>query len=303
MGEPTAVLGVGIEIMKIIDMYRSNQPVLSLEIFPPRPDYPLETIFTTVEQLTRLHPGFISVTYGAGGSNRDRTVEIAARIKKDYKIESLAHLTCVCHTRQEISDILDSLQQENIQNIMALRGDIPENDPSFNINQQEYRYAFELINDARGKADFGIAAAAHPEGHPECRKLSEDLANLKHKVDCGVDFLITQLFFDNRIYYDFADRAIAKGISCPIIPGIMPVLNAKQIKRIIYLCGASIPSRLLNLVDRYESIPSDMEKAGIEYASRQVEELLDEGVPGIHLYTMNKPDQITEIVNNVGIGR
>ncbi len=282
-------------------MYRSKQPVLSLEIFPPRPDYPLETVFTTIEKLIRLHPGFISVTYGAGGKTRDRTVEIAARIKKNHKIESLAHLTCVRHTRQEISDILDCLQEEGIQNIMALRGDYPEDDPDFDISKQEYRYAFELINDARNKADFGIAAAAHPEGHPECRKLSEDLVNLKHKVDCGVDFLITQLFFDNRIYYDFVDRAMAKGIECPIIPGIMPVLNAKQIKRIIYLCGASIPSKLLSLVDRYEYKPEDMEKAGIEYASRQIADLLSEHVPGIHLYTMNKADQITEIVNNVGI--
>jgi methylenetetrahydrofolate reductase (NADPH) len=193
------------------------------------------------------------------------------------------------------------LQEEGIQNIMALRGDYPEDDPDFDISKQEYRYAFELINDARNKADFGIAAAAHPEGHPECRKLSEDLVNLKHKVDCGVDFLITQLFFDNRIYYDFVDRAMAKGIECPIIPGIMPVLNAKQIKRIIYLCGASIPSKLLSLVDRYEYKPEDMEKAGIEYASRQIADLLSEHVPGIHLYTMNKADQITEIVNNVGI--
>lgn len=289
--------------MKIIDLYRQESPVLSLEIFPPRMDYPLETVFTTVEKLIRLQPGFISVTYGAGGSSRDRTVEIAARIKNDYKVESLAHLTCVRHTREEIHQILQDLLGEGIINIMALRGDFPEEQENFQLDQQEYRYAFQLINDARQLADFGIAAAAHPEGHPECRRLSEDLENLKNKVDCGVDFLITQLFFDNRIFYDFVDRAMAKGINCPIIPGIMPVLNAKQIKKMIYLCGASIPSKLLSLVERYENIPTDMEKAGIEYASEQVLDLIDDGVAGVHLYTMNKPEQIAEIVNNIGINR
>lgn len=289
--------------MKIIDLYRQESPVLSLEIFPPRMDYPLETVFTTVEKLIRLQPGFISVTYGAGGSSRDRTVEIAARIKNDYKVESLAHLTCVRHTREEIHQILQDLLGEGIINIMALRGDFPEEQENFQLDQQEYRYAFQLINDARQLADFGIAAAAHPEGHPECRRLSEDLENLKNKVDCGVDFLITQLFFDNRIFYDFVDRAMAKGINCPIIPGIMPVFNAKQIKKMIYLCGASIPSKLLSLVERYENIPADMEKAGIEYASEQVLDLIDDGVAGVHLYTMNKPEQIAEIVNNIGINR
>jgi methylenetetrahydrofolate reductase (NADPH) len=289
--------------MKIVDLYRKGSPVLSLEIFPPRMDYPLETVFETIEKLTRLRPGFISVTYGAGGSNRDRTVEIAARIKNDYQVESLAHLTCVRHTREEINLILNDLLREGIVNIMALRGDPPEGDDDFQLDQQEYRYAYELINDARKLADFGIAAAAHPEGHPECRRLNEDLENLKYKVDCGVDYLITQLFFDNRIFYDFADRAIAKGINCPIIPGIMPVLNAKQIKRMIYMCGASIPSKLLSLVDRYDNLPADMEKAGIEYASEQVLDLIDGGVAGVHLYTMNKPEQITTIVNNVGMNQ
>jgi methylenetetrahydrofolate reductase (NADPH) len=230
-------------------------------------------------------------------------VEIAARIKNDYKVESLAHLTCVRHTREEIHQILQDLLGEGIINIMALRGDFPEDQENFQLDQQEYRYAYQLINDARQLADFGIAAAAHPEGHPECRRLSEDLENLKNKVDCGVDFLITQLFFDNRIFYDFVDRALAKGINCPIIPGIMPVLNAKQIKKMIYLCGASIPSKLLSLVERYENLPADMEKAGIEYASEQVLDLIDDGVAGVHLYTMNKPEQITEIVNNVGINQ
>jgi len=287
--------------MKILDLYGRDKPVLSLEIFPPRVDYPLETIFETLDHLQTLNPGYISVTYGAGGSNRARTVEIAARIKREYGIESLAHLTCVRHTQAEVDQILDQLADEGIRNILALRGDLPEDDPDFDLSKQDYRFAYELINDVRQKADFGVAAAAYPAGHPECLRLKDDLRNLKHKVDCGVDFLITQLFFDNRIYYDFIDKALATRIDCPVVPGIMPVLNARSIRRTIYLCGASIPGPLLQLVDKYEHDAGSMEKAGIEYASMQVDDLLTSGVPGIHLYTMNKHRQIIEIVKNVGL--
>lgn len=287
--------------MRIIDLYGREKPILSLEIFPPQADYPLETIFATLDHLQTLNPGFISVTYGAGGGDRGRTVEIAARIKKEYGIESLAHLTCVRHTRAEVNATLDELIKEGIHNILALRGDLPEDEPYFDLSRQEYRFAYELIHDIRKKAAFGVAAAAYPAGHPECLRLKDDLLNLKHKVDCGVDFLITQLFFDNRIYYDFMDKALTAQIDCPVIPGIMTVLNARQIKRTIYLCGASIPAPLLKLVDKYENDPEGMGKAGIEYASRQVQDLLESGIPGIHLYTMNKYRQIAEIVNNVGL--
>jgi len=287
--------------MKIIELYGGEEPVLSLEIFPPKADYPLETVFTTLEHLRTLNPKFISVTYGAGGSNRGRTVEIAARIKREYGIESLAHLTCVRHTRSEVREILDELMDEGINNILALRGDLPEDEPEFDISQQDYQYAYELINDVRERTAFGVAAAAYPSGHPECPRLRDDLVNLKQKVECGVDFLITQLFFDNRIYYDFLDKAVTMQINCPVVPGIMPVLNARQIKKTIYLCGASIPAPLLKLVDKYDNDPEGMEKAGIEYASMQVKDLLNSGVPGIHLYTMNKYHQIAQIVKNVGL--
>jgi methylenetetrahydrofolate reductase (NADPH) len=289
--------------MKIKEFYKGDRPVLSLEIFPPGADYPLESIFTTLDQLTQLAPKFISVTYGAAGSNRARTVEIAARIKKQYGMEALAHLTCVGHTRAEVDTILDSLIAEGVDNIMALRGDLPVDDPDFVIASQDYHYAVELIRDAKKKYDFGIAAAAYPEGHPESRRLHEDLLYLRQKVNAGVDLLITQLFFDNRVYYDFLEKAQRVAINVPIVPGIMPVLSARQIKRIVYLCGASMPARLLKLVDRYEDNPEAMEKAGIEYASEQIEDLLSCHVPGIHLYTMNKWAQITEVVNNVGLGR
>lgn len=288
--------------MKICEFYRGDEPVLSLEIFPPKRDYPLDVVFATIEELKTLNPKFISVTYGAGGSSRGRTVEIASRIKKDYGIEPLAHLTCVSHTRCEVEDILGQLLKENIHNILALRGDPPEDDPDFDYSNNEYRYAHELIRDARKVYDFGIAAAAYPEGHRECKRLSEDLKYLKQKVDEGVDFLITQMFFDNRFYYDFLDKAVAMGINCPIVPGIMPVLNPKQVRRMIYLSGgASIPSKLLDLVEKYGRKPDDMEKAGVDYASEQIRDLLEDKVAGVHLYTMNKSKQIMEIVKNVGL--
>ncbi|MBO8158726.1 methylenetetrahydrofolate reductase [NAD(P)H] [Thermosyntropha sp.] len=288
--------------MKICEFYKEDAPVLSLEIFPPKKNYPLDTVFETIGELRVLNPKFISVTYGAGGSSRGRTVEIASRIKKDYKIEPLAHLTCVSHTRKEVEEILNQLIKEDIHNILALRGDPPDDDPDFDYSNQEYRYAYELIRDAKRVYDFGIAAAAYPEGHRECKRLSEDLKYLKQKVDEGVDFLITQMFFDNRLFYDFMDKAAALNISCPIVPGIMPVLNSKQVRRMIYLSGgASIPSKLLALVEKYSRKTDDMEKAGIDYASEQISDLLENKVCGVHLYTMNKSKQIAQIVKNVGL--
>ncbi len=288
--------------MKIIEFYKlSKKPVLSLEIFPPRANYPVESLFNTVEELRDLKPDFISVTYGAGGSTRDRTVEIASSIKSDFGIETLAHLTCMAHSRQEVDLILEKLWAQGIRNIMALRGDPPADMESLDAVYREYHYARELIEDAKRKADFGIAAAAYPEGHPECPKLADDILHLKQKVEAGVDVLISQLFFDNRTFYDFIDQSIQVGIGCPIVPGIMPVLNAKQIQRMIFLSGASVPSDLLRLLDKYEDRPEEMEKAGIEYASQQVEDLLINRVPGIHMYTMNKARQIKEIINNAGL--
>lgn len=286
--------------MKIIELYKEQDTVLSVEVFPPRKDYPLQGIYETVEDLQKLNPGFISVTYGAGGSTRDRTVEIAAHIQRNYAMEVAAHLTCVSHRRSEMDVILDSLIKEGIQNIMALRGDLPEGDTGFDLKACEYHFASELIRDAKQKADFGILAAAYPEGHPECERLDQDLRNLKVKVDSGVDVLITQFFFDNRKYYDFLDKAMHIGIECPIVPGIMPVLNANQIKRMLYLSGASLPGTLVKLLDLYSGNPADMEKAGVEFASQQVENLLKNKVPGVHLYTMNKPRQIAQIVRNAG---
>ncbi|MCL5780859.1 MAG: methylenetetrahydrofolate reductase [NAD(P)H] [Firmicutes bacterium] len=286
--------------MKISTLYQQKKTVISFEIFPPKSTAPVETIYATLEGLIKLNPDFISVTYGAGGSSRDRTKEIASRIKNRYQVEALAHLTCVGHSCGEIDQILKGLQEENIENVLALRGDPPADNPDYDFSVCDFQYASDLVKYIKNNSDACVAAAAYPEGHACCNRLSEDLERLKFKVDQGVDFLITQLFFDNRVFYNFMENARRIGIQCPVAAGVLPVLNAKQIKRIISLCGASMPAKLLMMVDKYVDNSEDMEKAGIEFASRQVQDLLDNGVEGIHLYTMNKPQQITEILRNVG---
>jgi len=288
--------------MKIRDLYTgSGAPVLSLEIFPPSRSYPLETVFDTLDGLRELHPAFISVTYGAAAGERERTVEIASRIQDHYPFEPLAHLTCLGQSREEIDRKLDELHELGIENVLALRGDPPEDDPGFDPLSGDYLYASNLIEEIRKRGGFGIAAAAYPEGHVECPRVSESHEHLKRKIDAGAEVLITQLFFDNRILYDFLERAGAMGIGVPIVPGIMPVLNSKQIRRIIYLCGVSIPATILRMLDRFGKSPADMEKAGIDYAVRQVSDLIENGVPGIHLYTMNRARQISEIAQRTGL--
>jgi methylenetetrahydrofolate reductase (NADPH) len=290
--------------MRIRDLYTgSGAPVLSLEVFPPSRSYPLDTVFNTLDGLRELQPSFISVTYGAAAGERERTVEIASRIQDDYPFEPLAHLTCLGQTRDQIAQKLDQLSELGIENVLALRGDPPEDDPGFDPEVGDYLYASRLIEEIRRRGGFGIVAAAYPEGHAECPRVSESHEHLLGKVDAGAEVLITQLFFDNRILFDFMERMEAGGIGIPVIPGIMPVLNSKQIRRIIYLCGVSIPARILRLLDRYGKNPADMEKAGIDYAVEQVSGLLEYGVPGIHLYTMNRVEQISEIARRTGLVR
>ncbi|NLK86358.1 MAG: methylenetetrahydrofolate reductase [NAD(P)H] [Clostridiaceae bacterium] len=286
--------------MKIIDMFRQKKPVISFEIFPPRPDVPLETIYHHLDKFEALQPDYISVTYGAGGSRKGRTLEIAERIKKQHKIESMAHFTCTGHTKEEISDMLCAMHDSGLENILALRGDPPAGQPDFDFSRSAYRYAYELIQHIRGVNDFCIAAAAYVEGHVESKRLSEDLTHLKEKVDAGVDFLITQLFFDNRLFFDFIEKTRAIGINCPIAAGIMPIFRADQIKSITAKSGCSIPASLVVMMDKYQDDPEDMRKAGIEYASRQIMELMEAGVDGIHLYTMNRPKSTKEILSNIG---
>ncbi|ABN51340.1 MAG TPA: methylenetetrahydrofolate reductase [NAD(P)H] [Hungateiclostridium thermocellum] len=289
--------------MNLVDLFKKKKPVISFEIFPPKLDTPIESIFGTLEQFKELKPDFISVTYGAGGSAKDRTIEIASKIKNEYGIESMAHLTCVGHSKEEIDALLTSMREHNLENILALRGDPPANQPDFDFSNNAFKYANELIAHVRkqNRNDFCIAAAAYVEGHVNSKRLKDDLLYLKQKVDTGVDFLVTQLFFDNRLFYDFLDKTASIGITCPITPGIMPIFKADQIKRITYLCGASIPAKLVIMMDKYGDNDEDMRKAGIEYASNQIRDLIDNGVDGIHLLTMNRPKSTREILTNIGL--
>ena len=284
--------------MRIAEIYKREKPVLSLEVFPPKPGYSLKSVFRTLDGLSDLDPSFVSVTYASQGESTDRTVDIASRVRDTYKCESLAHLTCIGHTRKEVSQVLNSLEKNAVCNILALRGDHP---PDSSPVHTDYRYASELIAEIASRESFCIGAAAYPEGHIESRRISHDLDNLKGKVDAGAEFLITQLFFDNRIFYDFVERVRYRGIKVPVIPGIMPILNYKQIKRILMMCEVSIPAKLLNLFDKYSHNPDDLAKAGIDYAIEQIAELVDEGTEGVHLYTMNRVPQVREIVFRAGL--
>lgn len=286
--------------MKLADYYRRDSLAVSFEVFPPKLDTPLESIFDTIRLLKELNPCFISVTYGAGGSQKGRTVEIASRIHNEFHCEAMAHLTCVGHSREDMCQILDELETAGVQKVLALRGDPPQGQQDFDFSKGEFQYASELVQFIRERKDFSIAAAAYPEGHRACPSIDQDWRHLKAKVDGGVDLLITQLFFDNRIFYHFLDHARAMGIQCPIVPGIMPVFNARQIKRILSLCGASMPADLLLMTDKYGDQPEDMRKAGVEYAIRQIGDLIRHGVDGIHLEPMNKPDLAREILRGVG---
>ncbi len=287
--------------MKIIDLFKKKKPVISFEIFPPKLDTPLENIFDTLQQFIELNPDYISVTYGAGGSKKDRTIEIASKIKNEYNIESLAHFTCVGQTTDQVDALLNKMSEENLENILALRGDPPLDQPDFDYSKNTFCYANELISHIKSNNSFCISAAAYVEGHVDSKRLKDDMFYLKQKVDSGVDFLVTQLFFDNRIFYDFLDKAKNLDINCPITPGIMPVFKADQIKRIALLCGASIPAKLVVMMDKYGENAEDMRKAGIEYAAKQIRDLIDNGVDGIHLLTMNRPKSTKEILINSGI--
>jgi len=271
--------------MRTSELFKIKR-VLSFEIFPPKRTDPVNTIYDTVKELKKLNPDFISVTYGAGGSENNReTLKIASAVKNDYGIESVAHLPCINLTKADVVNMLDSLKNAGIENILALRGDInPDFEP-----KNDFRYASELITFIREYGDFNIIAACYPEGHYECPSIVEDIRNLKRKVDAGANQLITQLFFDNDYFYSFRERAAIAGIDVPIEAGIMPVTNKKQIERIAALCKVKLPRKFLSIMDRYEHNPAAMRDAGIAYAVDQIVDLITQGVDGIHLYTMNNP--------------
>jgi len=273
--------------MKIAQLFNDERTVFSFEIFPPKRDHDIETIYETLDELHHLKPDFISVTYGASGSLADNsTCEIASAIKHRYGIESAAHLTCVNSTREEVTEVLRRLHENEIENILALRGDIVPDVPRKN----DFKHASDLISFIKDTDyDFGISGACYPEGHQDSRNQVEDILNLKKKVDAGAEHLISQLFFDNNLFYDFVEKARIAGINVPIEAGIMPVVNKKQIERMVSLCGASLPSKFTKMMSRYEHKPEAMRDAGIAYAVNQIVDLVSQGVDGIHLYTMNNP--------------
>lgn len=286
--------------MKISDLYNKKRQTLAFEIFPPKPEMPMDTLFDSIEGFKKLNPDYISVTYGAGGSQRGRTVEISSRLKNHYGIESMSHLTCAGHSLDEIDELLDEMKKENISNILALRGDPPIDQPDFSFDKGAFKYANELIAHIKKRNEFCIAAAAYLEGHSDSKRLSDDRRYLKQKVDAGVDLLVTQLFFDNRLYFDFLDRCEQLNINCPVIPGIMPIFNAR-IKTMTARSGCSIPAKLVLMIDKYQDKPEDLKKAGEEYAGQMIRELLDGGAPGVHLYTMNKLESTIEILKIAGL--
>lgn len=282
--------------MYIREKFKEKAIVFSFEIFPPKPTSPIETIYDTLEALQDLKPDYISVTYGAGGKTSDnRTCELSSLVKNKYGIESLAHLTCINSSKATIDELLTELNTQDIKNILALRGDIPEQVDTVG----EFGYAYELIQYIKQKNLFGVAAACYPEGHIDSGSLEQDIEALKIKVDAGTDYLISQLFFENNYFYEFLNLADQKGIDIPIQAGIMPVANKRQIERIVSLCGATVPKKFTKIMNRYEHDREALREAGIAYATEQIIDLISTGVKGIHLYTMNNPYIARKITNNI----
>ena len=282
--------------MKLSEAMREKM-LLSFELFPPKTEKGMENLPGTIDHLMKYKPEYISCTYGAGGGTSKNTVKIASHIKDKYNVPSLAHLTCVSSTKEEVHQVIDQLKAAGIENILALRGDIPQ-ESEFPL-PNHYQYAYELIEDIKSQGDFCIGAACYPEGHVESEHKKDDIAHLKQKVDCGVDFLTTQMFFDNSLLYSYLYRIREKGITIPVIAGIMPVTSGSQLKRIAQMSGSYMPARFLSLVDKYGDNPAAMKQAGIAYATDQIIDLLANGIKGIHVYTMNKPDVAAQIQSNI----
>lgn len=282
--------------MDLMEKFRSKQLVVSFEVFPPKNDAAYAPVEAAVDALASFSPDFISVTYGAGGGTSVNTPKIAAHIENDLHIPAMAHLTCASSDKQTVHNVLQDLKTRGVRNVLALRGDLPEN---FVPDDDHYRYASELVKAVREFGGFTVGAACYPEGHVEAASPEQDLENLKRKVDCGVDFLVTQMFFDNSVLYSFLYRALKKGIDIPVCAGIMPVMNPKQIARSCKLSGTTLPARLKTVVDKFADNPQAMQQAGIAYATEQIIELVANGVSGIHIYTMNRPEVAGAIMRNL----
>ena len=282
--------------MKIIDIITGDKPSLSFEVFPPKTSDAFDSVKTATEQIALLSPSYMSVTYGAGGGTSEFTVNIAENLEKNCSVPALAHLSCVSSTKAEIKAQLDTLRAKGIENILALRGDMPE---GMSKEYLDYHYASELAREIKAYGGFCIGAACYPESHPESETSFDDIRYLKEKVDAGAEFLVTQMFFDNDILYNFMYRIREAGIDVPVVPGIMPVTNPKSIKRICRISGSALPQRFCRIVDKYGDDPEKMKQAGIAYATQQIIDLYANGINAVHVYSMNKPDIAKAIKDNV----
>jgi methylenetetrahydrofolate reductase (NADPH) len=281
--------------VRISDLLRfareRGEPVFSFEFFPPKTDDGVRSLWETVEALRPLAPSFVSVTYGAGGSTRQRTLELVKRLKRESEVETMAHVTCVGSSRDEVASVLDEVAEAGVQNVLALRGDPPRGETKFVPHPDGFAHASDLVAFVRAQPQrwrFCVGAAAYPEGHPETRDLALDLEHLKAKVDAGADFLVTQLFFENAHYLRFAERARAAGVSVPIVPGIMPFTNVDQVERFTAMCGAAIPPALRAAMEVRRADADAARDLGVAYATLQCADLLKRGAPGIHFYTLNR---------------
>jgi methylenetetrahydrofolate reductase (NADPH) len=284
--------------MKIRNRLNPSNPCFSFEFFPPKTPEGEKNLWENLEDLRSLEPGFVSVTYGAGGSTRDRTIGLVTQIKKNTGIEAMAHLTCVGHSRDELAEVLDTLAAAKIENVLPLRGDPPKGQATFQAAEGGFSYATELVDFIRSRDySFCLGGACYPEGHVDTPSRDVDLKNLKAKVDAGLDFLITQLFFDNAFYFDFVERARRSGINIPIVPGIMPITSFEQINRFVRLCGATLPMRLTLQLEKVKDNPEAVMQLGVAHATVQCIELLQRGVPGIHFYTLNRSPATRMIVS------
>ncbi len=286
--------------MKLTDILNNGKLSLSFEVFPPKTDTAFNSVKTATEEIARLNPSFMSVTYGAGGGTSQYTLDIAQNIKKQYNVPMVAHLTCVSSTKETVAERIESMKKAGIENVLALRGDLTPELEKGDRSKWAYRHAIDLIRDIKESgADFCIGGACYPEIHPESNNQNEDIKYLKEKVDAGCSFLTTQMFFDNNLLYNFLYKIREAGITVPVIPGIMPITNANQVERAMKLSGSFMPQRFKSLVDKFGYSPEAMKQAGIAYATDQIIDLFANGITNVHVYSMNKPDIAAKIQSNL----
>ncbi len=289
--------------MRVDRLLQEKSPTLSFEFFPPKTDEGFASLYRTIEELKPLQPSYVSVTYGAGGSTRAKTVQLAGKIQTEIGINSLAHLTCVGHTRDEIGSVLAELAAGGVESILALRGDPPAGAATFTPTPGGFANANELVAYIAGHGKFAVGVAGYPEGHPTCLNRTRDLEHLRQKVDAGAQFVVTQLFFDNDDFFRWRDQAMTMGINVPVVAGIMPITNVAQIKRFVTMCGAKIPQSLLVKLESIETDAAAVAKAGVEHARAQCQGLIDAGASGLHFYTLNKSHATADICRQLSLPR